>query len=50
MNIIERIYQVFDYKGDSVYKISKKIDVSNGYFSKKIDIFCKMLQFNLFLC
>ena len=34
MNIIERIYQVFDYKGDSVYKISKEIDVSNGYFSK----------------
>ena len=34
MNIIERIYQVFDYKGGSVYKISKKIDVSNGYFSK----------------
>lgn len=34
MNIIERLYQVFDYKGDSVYKISKEIDVSNGYFSK----------------
>lgn len=34
MNIIERIYQVFDYKQDSVYKISKEIGVSNGYFSK----------------
>ena len=34
MNIIERLYQIFDFKGDSVYKISKEIDVSNGYFAK----------------
>ena len=34
MCIIERIYQLIDYKKDSVYKISKEIGVSNGYFSK----------------
>lgn len=34
MSIIERIYQLIDYKKDSVYKISKEIGVSNGYFSK----------------
>lgn len=34
MSIIERIYQLIDYKKDSVYKISNKIGVSNGYFSK----------------
>lgn len=34
MSVIERLYQLFDYKGDSVYKISKEIGVSNGYFSK----------------
>lgn len=34
MYIIERIYQLIDYKKDSVYKISKEIGVSNGYFSK----------------
>ena len=34
MSIIERIYQLIDYKEDSVYKISKEIGVSNGYFSK----------------
>ena len=34
MSIIERIYQLIDYKKDSVYKISNEIGVSNGYFSK----------------
>ena len=34
MCIIERIYQLIDYKKDSVYKISLEIGVSNGYFSK----------------
>ena len=34
MCIIERIYQLIDYKKDSVYKVSKEIGVSNGYFSK----------------
>jgi len=34
MCIIERIYQLIDYKKDSVYKISNEIGVSNGYFSK----------------
>ena len=34
MSIIERIYQISDFKGDSIYKISKEIDVSNGYFAK----------------
>lgn len=34
MSLIERIYQLSDLKGDSIYKISKEIDVSNGYFAK----------------
>jgi phage repressor protein C with HTH and peptisase S24 domain len=34
MSLIERIYQLSDFKGDSIYKISKEIDVSNGYFAK----------------
>ncbi len=34
MSLIERIYQVSDFKNDSIYKISKEIGVSNGYFSK----------------
>ena len=33
MSLIERIYQLSDLKGDSIYKISKEIDVSNGYFA-----------------
>ena len=32
---IDRIYKVVAYKGDSIYKLSKKIGVSNGYFSKQ---------------
>jgi hypothetical protein len=34
MSLIERIYQLSDFKGDSIYKISKEIGVSNGYFAK----------------
>ena len=34
MSLIERIYQLSDLKGDSIYKISKEINVSNGYFAK----------------
>jgi repressor LexA len=32
---IERLYQWLDYKEESIYKFSKKIGVSNGYFSKQ---------------
>lgn len=34
-SIIERIYKVVEYKKDSIYKLSKEIGVSNGYFSKQ---------------
>lgn len=34
MCLINRIYQLSDFKGDSIYKISKDIGVSNGYFAK----------------
>ncbi len=33
--VIERLYYYVDNKGDSIYKLSKEIDVSNGYFSKQ---------------
>lgn len=33
--VIERIYKIVDTKGDSIYKLSKEIGVSNGYFSKQ---------------
>ena len=32
---IDRIYKIVEYKGESIYKLSKDIDVSNGYFSKQ---------------
>lgn len=32
---IDKIYKWVDYKGDSIYKLSKEIGVSNGYFSKQ---------------
>ena len=32
---IDRIFKLIDYKKDSVYKLSKEISVSNGYFSKQ---------------
>jgi hypothetical protein len=32
---IDRIYKAVEYKNDSIYKLSKEIDVSNGYFSKQ---------------
>lgn len=35
MSIIERIYKLAEYKGDSIYKLSKDLEVSNGYFAKQ---------------
>ena len=32
---IDRLYEWVDFKGDSIYKLSKVIEVSNGYFSKQ---------------
>ena len=32
---IERLYKLVDIKGDSIYRLSKEIEVSNGYFSKQ---------------
>ena len=32
---IDRLYEWVDFKGDSIYKLSKEIEVSNGYFSKQ---------------
>lgn len=32
---IDRIYELVDFKGETIYKLSKSIDVSNGYFSKQ---------------
>ncbi len=35
MSIIERIYNLSEFKGDSIYKLSKSLGVSNGYFAKQ---------------
>ncbi len=35
MNIVERILKYVDFKGISITKFSKKINVSNAYFSKQ---------------
>lgn len=32
---IERLYKIVDFKEDSIYRLSKEIGVSNGYFSKQ---------------
>jgi hypothetical protein len=32
---VDRIYKIAEYKHDSIYKLSKGIGVSNGYFSKQ---------------